>query len=160
MDCHGLHCEVGWAAVIEYIGQPFLRNWMMQRNNFEYTNGLVCLGNRSSKGHILGVVGYDHWTGRSCVMHVVGRPGWLTKMFMWAAFDFPFNQAKCEVIFAKLPAGNKPVVDLTLKLGFKPVCTVPDVYPEGDEVIFGMYRSDCKWLEIKHEQVAKDTAPT
>jgi RimJ/RimL family protein N-acetyltransferase len=136
--------------MIEYVGQPYLRNWMLERNNIEYTSGLICLGNRNSNGQIMGVVGYDNWTGKSCVMHVVGSPGWLTKSFMWAAFDYPFNQAKCDVIFAKIPTANEFVVNLTVKLGFKFVCTVQDVFPDGGETILKMYKHQCKWLEVNH----------
>ena len=131
---------------------------MLERNRVEYTNELICLGNRNSKGYIQGVVGYDYWTGKSCVMHVVGNRSWLTKSFMWAAFDYPFNQAKCEVIFAKIPASNKLVTDLTLKLGFNFVCTIEDVFPDGGEAIFKMYKHQCKWLEINHGWKVKSTA--
>ena len=143
--------------MIEYIGQPYLRSWMLRRMHadsesdlFDHPNGLICLGNRSIKGHLLGVVGYDSWTGKSCTMHMVGDPGWLTKSFMWAAFDYPFNQAKCELVLGRISTGNKPTIDLTLRIGFHMITTVPDVYPDGDEVILGMYKSECKWLEIKH----------
>lgn len=144
--------------MIEYLDQPYLRKWLLDMNNIEYTNGLVCLGNKDSNGYIRGVVAYDHWTGKSCEMHVVGNKYWLSRSFMWAAFDYPFNQAKCEVIFAKISTGKKSVVNLALKLGFNLVCTIPDVFPDGGENILSMYKSQCKWLEIYNDQFAKGTA--
>src|SRR3954469_13457228 len=100
---------------------------MLERNAFEYTNGLVCIGNRSTKGYLMGVVGFDNWTGRSCVMHIVGSGNWITKRFLWAAFDYPFNQAKCEQVLGRISTGNRLAIDLALRCGFSRINTIPDV---------------------------------
>ena len=143
-----------------YTNQLLLRNWMLSRNKYEYTDGLVCLGHSNSKGEIVGVIGYDHWTGKTCEMHVVGKPYWLDKTTLWAAFDYPFNQAKCEQIFGKISTGDKSVIDFAIRVGFRQICTIPGVYPDGDEAVLSMYKTDCKWLEIKHGQKREATTST
>jgi len=131
---------------------------MLERNPYEYTNGLVCIGNRGLRGGLIAVVAYDHWTGKTCEMHIVGKGNWLTKRFLWAAFDYPFNQAKCEYVFGKISTGNKPSLNFALRLGFRWINTIPNVYPDGDEAVLCMSKSECKWLELNHDLKSKDAA--
>jgi hypothetical protein len=132
---------------------------MLERNPFEYTNGLICIGNRGVRGGLSGVVAFDHWTGKSCVIHVVGSGNWITKRFLWAAFDYPFNQAKCEYVFGRVSTGNRAVLNLGLRIGFQWISTIPNVYPDGNEAVLCMSKSECKWLEINHGFKSISTAP-
>ena len=48
----------------------------------------------------------------------------------------------------QLDASNTKSLELAKHLGFKIVATVPDVYVAGDELILGMRREECRFLDI------------
>jgi hypothetical protein len=144
--------------VIAYQDQAELKHWFFARNPIEHTDLFVCLGSRNSAGDLLGVVGYDRWTGASCEMHFVGSPGWLTRRFMWAAFDYPFNQAECNLVLGRISSHDRHAISVACRIGFEHVFTLPDVYTDGHEVVLRMYKSQCKWLEYHHVEEVKAAA--
>ncbi|MGE0677754.1 hypothetical protein [Pseudolabrys sp.] len=100
-------------------------------------------------GQLLGGVIYQNFTGRSIGMHVAGfTPNWINKDLLWVCFDYPFTQLGCELVLGTVPAANTKALDFDLKLGFKEVTRVPDVFPNGDLVIVAMRREECRWLDI------------
>lgn len=97
---------------------------------------------------IMGVVGYDGWTGTACEIHMVGlHPNWINREFIKAAFEYPFKQAGCKVLIGKVPSGNVEALKLDKHLGFTEVCVIPDAHPDGSLHIFTMRQEDCRWLE-------------
>ena len=134
--------------MIETWEQTRLARWLCERIELAPTSHFVVIGNVDPNTHeIRGVVGYDGWNGAACEMHMAGSPGWITRELIWAAFDYPFNQAKCNVVIAKVPSGNTQALDIDRRLGFKTACILDGAHPDGALHILTMQKSDCRWLK-------------
>lgn len=112
------------------------------------------LGLTENGGLIAGVV-YNEYNHVNMNMHVaaIGKR-WLTREFLWACFDYPFNQAGCRRITAFIEDENKEAIRFDEHLGFKYEARMKDAYINGDILLYVMRREDCRWLNIKdrHER--------
>jgi len=113
------------------------------------------LGRLNSQGKLIGVVGYNGFCGRTCMMHTAGEGNWISRTLLWAAFDYPFNQTKCIQVFATVPDDNQRAMKLDCHLGFTQMAYIKDGWTEGVGLsILTMHKSECRWLtklERKHE---------
>jgi RimJ/RimL family protein N-acetyltransferase len=83
-------------------------------------------------------------------MHTAGfATRWATRDFLWALFDYPFNQLGCKKVFGQVPESNKRALEIDLKLGFKVVARIKDVFPDGACLVLALARKDCRWLNYK-----------
>jgi RimJ/RimL family protein N-acetyltransferase len=87
--------------------------------------------------------------GGSVLCHMAGwSPRWMTRELLYVGFDYPFNALRVKTLYATVPADNTRALKINRRWGFKDVVTLPDVYPDGDMVILGMRREDCRFLGI------------
>lgn len=101
------------------------------------------------------VVAYDGFIGKLCQMHVVNLGKKMTpKKLLWAAFDYPFNQAGMDVVMGVVNSKNTEAMRYDSKLGFKEMTRIKGVHDDGgDVVLFRMDKADCKWIkEVRHEK--------
>jgi RimJ/RimL family protein N-acetyltransferase len=109
--------------------------------------------------HCLAVIHDDRVTG-GCIytdynyvsiqMHVA----WFEKHmgdigFLQMAFDYPFNKLMVKKVFGLVAASNEKALAFDHRLGFTTEHIIRDVFPEGDAVVLGMYREDCRWLNLR-----------
>jgi RimJ/RimL family protein N-acetyltransferase len=105
---------------------------------------------REMDGGLAGGVIYSGYTGRSIGLHVAGfRDDWINKEILWTTFDYPFVQLGCEVIFGQVPSDNLRALEFDLKLGFKIVARIEDVFDGADLVVLKMRKSECRFLKMK-----------
>ena len=104
-----------------------------------------------NKNLIAGVV-YDQFKkGARCSMHCAGiGKRWLTKAFLWFAFDFPFNQLGVKVIINNVDSANKDSVKFIEHCGFVEKGRIEDGCGNSDLLIFALHRNNCKWLGALH----------
>lgn len=99
-------------------------------------------------GEVIAGVMYDHYTGASITATIAKAPdAILTREFMWAIFDYPFNQLGCNMIVAYVEEHNHKSVAFLRKAGFQHTAEVPGVYPDGAMHIYTMTKAQCRWLE-------------
>jgi hypothetical protein len=96
---------------------------------------------------IKGAFVYTNYTGTSVDIHAAGEAGWLTKQSLRGFFDFPFVQLKCRRVTAMVHRKNKRARDACERLGFKFEGVCRHWYLNGDGIIYGMTRGDCRWIE-------------
>ena len=105
---------------------------------------------RVHHGVLLGGVTYTGYTGASIGMHVAGfADHWINRDMLWVCFHYPFVQLNANKVIGQVPAHNTTALAFDWKLGFKVEARVPDVFPEGDLLVLGMYRENCNWLKLK-----------
>jgi RimJ/RimL family protein N-acetyltransferase len=105
---------------------------------------------RVKDGALLGGIVYQGYTGASIQMHTAGfAPNWANREFLWAIFDYPFNQLDCRKVFGQVPETNVRALEIDLKLGFKIVAKIDDVFPDGACYVLALAREDCRWLNLK-----------
>lgn len=104
-------------------------------------------------GKVLGGVIFHNYTGAggSVTIHSAGSETipWTTRDFFWVMFDYAFNQMHVKRVYGPVPSNNERALKLDLKLGFKIVTSLPDVFPDADLIMLSMVREDCRWLKVK-----------
>ena len=109
---------------------------------------------RVENGELWGGVTYAGYTGASIHMHSGGfRPNWANRDFLWMIFDYPFNQLGCRKVFGQVPETNQLALEIDLKLGFKIVAKIEDVFPDGACYVLALAREDCRWLKLKPRNI-------
>lgn len=101
-------------------------------------------------GNVLGVILYSNYTGESICMHAASwHPRWVSRDFMWIAFDYPYNQLRVKRIFGHIPENNWPSLRFAQHAGFKPITRIDGVYRGGiAAVVLRQEREDCRYLDI------------
>lgn len=129
----------------ELIGQ-----WVVQRTGGDYVPGLGKTIALVEDDRIIAAVLYDGFNGASIHMHVAAEPGkrWLDRKFLWKCFDYPFRQLGCNLIIGPVAESNLAARKFDEHLGFEIQATLKDAHPDGDLLIYGMYKHQCKWLKL------------
>ena len=106
---------------------------------------------RVRDGRLLGGVMFNHYTRESMQIHVAGfDPHWGTRLMIYLAFDYPFNQLGVKRLFGMVPETNWRAQVINMKLGFKMVARIEGVFRHGDAcVVMRMDREDCRLLGLK-----------
>lgn len=109
---------------------------------------------------LVGAVVYSRWSDWDVNMHMAGEGNWLTRDFLFAAFDYPFNQVGCRRVTGLVEARNFRARRVDEKLGFKLEGRMLHGCPSGDLLVYGMLRENCRWLNIKRNQENGQTRRT
>jgi RimJ/RimL family protein N-acetyltransferase len=104
----------------------------------------------------LGGVIYTEYTGCSIKMHVASfNTRWISRDGLWLVFDYAFNQLGVKKIIGMQRSSNLKAFDFAQHLGFTVETRIRDVFPDGDAVVMGMYRAQCRWLDLKPRNVQR-----
>lgn len=123
--------------------QDELSDWLCTRLGI-FKRKIQCLGYKS-RGIIQAVVGFDHYSGASFMMHV-GVVGPVPPSFLLACFDYAFNVCRCQVLFGLISSTNVKSLKLSTKLGFKVIKEFEGAHPGELLVLMAMERGECRYL--------------
>lgn len=130
------------------VGDEVVR-WVAQRTN-EFGNFGAAVGlGWERDGKLVGGVAYNEFNGRNLCAHIAsdGSGRWLTRHFLWAMFDYPFNQARVARLTGLVGEGNAQARRFDEHLGFKYETRLAGAHPTGDLLVYVMWREDCRWLK-------------
>ena len=147
----------------QIITQPreWIARWVQVKQNLEdpWTHGYTTLGyfDYKKQGLIAAVV-FDRFTKREddcfqdCCLHVAGEGMWATKEFLFAVFDYVFNQLNCVRVTGLVAASNESARRFDEHLGFTNEATISKELPCSDLIVYRMFKQDCRWIkpEVKH----------
>jgi RimJ/RimL family protein N-acetyltransferase len=109
-----------------------------------------CVARYGRDDVLLGGVLFTDYNVASMQLHVASfRPNWLNRELLWHTFDYPFVKLDVRKLILTIPTTNEPSLGLAFGLGFVLECRVTDVFPDGDMLVLGMYRDDCKYLRMR-----------
>ncbi len=95
----------------------------------------------------------DNFIGKTCCMHVViQKPEYLSRSMIKETFGYIFNRCGVELVFGLVDSTNKEAIDFDLRLGFEEMMRVPNGGLDGDLVILGMKKNQCRWI-LKKEKI-------
>lgn len=115
-------------------------------------------GNYSALGLVKGnylVAGviYNNWSEKNVCAHIAAIEGcrWMTPAFLYAMFDYPFNQCSVNRITALVARKNKRARKFTEHLGFKYEGCLEDFFERDDMICYGLVRARCRFIEPKRK---------
>lgn len=120
--------------------------WVAKRTNeFGNFGCAVGIGWQRHGALVAGVV-YSDFNGVNMNMHVAGEGNWLSREFLWAAFDYPFNQAKVKRVTGLVGEGNIAARKFDEHIGFELETTLHRAHPTGDLLVYVMWKHRCRWI--------------
>lgn len=153
MGIHGLGMGEGRRDLI--VSGPDVGFWVARRINGTYNPessqaiGLV-------RDQLVAGVIYENWNHRSITCHIAIE-GRLSKRYIAAIFDYPFNVAMVEKIICPVASSNEASKKLVENMGFRKEAKITDAHPEGDILIYTMTRQKCRFLGVKYGQKLKSS---
>lgn len=98
--------------------------------------------------------GVNVWFGMASEDH-----RWFNRANLWAIFHYPFSQLKVQRLSALIDAGNSRSIRLAEHLGFSREATLVNSAPDGDQHIYRLFASECRWLnDLRWHPVSKREA--
>jgi len=119
---------------------------------FEHGPLTKCLSSLSDDGEILGVVLYNRFTGRDCMIHVASNESrrWISREMLFWTFWVPFEQYGLARITGLVREDNEEALRFDRSLGFVEEGRVRQAFDGGyDGILFGMLREECRFLNMK-----------
>lgn len=126
---------------------------MTRHNRLPWSSDLRVIGQMRPDGTVNAAVGFNGWQDNSVWMHVAFEsPHSLTRQLLRAAFDYPFNQAGKEAVYAQISQDNEECLKLVKKLGYREIVRTVDC------VMFEMKASECRWIKERQDGQRISTA--
>ena len=100
-------------------------------------------------GVIVAGVIYENWNRASIFCHIAIE-GRMTKAYLKAIFDYPFNVCGVEKIIAPVLSGNAKALRLVKNMGFVEEARLR--FSDEDICMMTMNRDQCRFLGAKYEQ--------
>lgn len=128
--------------------------FVAERTGEERYHDYSAIGLERDGALVAGVV-YQLYTGQggSMLMHVASDTSrhWMTPAYMAACFRYPFVQMKCRRVTGLVRADNNAAQRFDEHLGFRREGLIRQGATDGvDMILYGMLRSECRYLEGKH----------
>lgn len=132
---------------------PGVVEWVAKRTN-EYGNFGCAQGiGWAENGDLIAGVAYNEYNGVNCCMHVaaIGKR-WLKRQYLWACFDYPFNQLKVKRVTGLVGEGNLQARKFDEHLGFDLEATFKGAHPTGDLLVYVLWKDKCRWIRPEFAQ--------
>lgn len=120
--------------------------WVCQEPKRKWISGTASAIGKVKNGSPLVAVLYEDFTGTSVTMHIRGDDGWADRGFLWMMFHYPFVQLGCKRITAPISEANKKCIKLVENMGLTLECRLSQATPEGDLLIYRLFKEDCRFL--------------
>lgn len=105
-------------------------------------------------GELIAGVVYDNYNGASICMHVAAIPGrrWMTREYLWFTFYYPFVQLGVKRITGLVPESNMTARKFDEHLGFELEAILRYAHPDGDMLVYRMFKEQCRFLDINRSK--------
>lgn len=121
--------------------------WVQERSGGGgYVTGTASAIGRMKDGNLVGGIYYEEFNGVNVMCHIAGDgKRWLSKLFLWMIFDYPFNQLGAKRMTAPIVHNNVPCINFVEKLGFKQEAILQDAHPDGNILIYRLFENESRW---------------
>ena len=124
--------------------------WVSAKTGGMWTRGRGTAIGRLKDGELVAGVLYEDYTKANIVCHIAGDGGWATRGFLGLIFNYPFDQLVVKRITAPVHSNNEKSILLMTRLGFTLEAVLAQAIPEGDLLIYRMFKSECRFLEDRY----------
>ena len=132
-------------------------NWVVNRTGSALPRSGATVIGLVREGRIVAGVLYEDFTQASIHATIAVDDGVLSKDFVFAIFDYPFNQLAVEKILVYVNTANEASMKLVEHFGFVEEARVKGVFLDGDQVIYSITKDQCKLLKrLNHEQTQEN----
>ena len=120
--------------------------WAQERMpNFVGWNGYYRAIGYERRGKLCGAVVFTNASQTNIMLAIVLEAP-LTRMFLRAIFFYPFLQLGVKRVTSLIDASNAKSRVLAEHAGFKPEGVLREAAGDGDTIVYGMLRRECRWV--------------
>lgn len=123
-------------------------DWVCQRGGGTWDNA-VAIG-LEKDGNLIAGVTYDNYNKANIQAHIAGEGNWANRQFLATIFDYPFNQLNVKRVTLSICTTKKKAIDLAMQMGFIIEAELSQATPDGNLLIFRMFKNECKYLGSKY----------
>lgn len=106
------------------------------------------IGLRKDGKTIAGVI-YENFNGASIFCHIAIE-GRLTKAYLHAIFDYPFNACKVNKIVVPVVSNHIKSIKLVTNMGFTEEARIVNGARDGDIIFLTMTKENCRFLGVRY----------
>ena len=145
IDGHCLPTRLGWHIV----QGAEIGHWVAQKIAGKFfAEGSSAIGLQKDGITIAGVI-YENWNRQSIFCHIAIE-GRMTKAFLKAIFDYPFNVCHCKKIIVPVVSNHAKSIKLVTKMGFTEEARLKDASHDGDIIFLTLARENCRFLGVEN----------
>ncbi len=123
--------------------------WVAEKAHVHWTPICRAIGLMRGGKLVAGIM-YDGFTGASIAMHSrCDNPRAVSREWLFAIFDYPFNQLGCKRVTGLVSTENKVAQATNEHLGWKRETVLKDYFLDGDGIVYVMRKEDCRWLKVR-----------
>jgi len=100
-------------------------------------------------GVIVAGVIYENWNRASIFCHIAIE-GRMTKAYLKAIFDYPFNACNVKKIIVPVVSNHVKSIKLVTNMGFTEEARIVDGSQDGDIIFLTMTRENCRFLGVRY----------
>ena len=117
-----------------------------------YEDTSSAIGLRKDGKTVAGVI-YENWNQASIFCHIAIE-GRLTKTYLRAIFDYPFNVCKVKKIIVPVVSNHVKSIKLVTNMGFTEEARITGGAVDGDIIFLTMTKENCRFLGVRYGQVS------
>jgi RimJ/RimL family protein N-acetyltransferase len=111
----------------------------------DHTVGIGVINNNDVL--VAGVTYYNYRHPKSIEMSIFSNAPWTSKNIIRDLLHYPLVQLNCSRITCIVDIDNKHTLRFLTRLGFVKEGVMRDANPDGDAVIMGLLKTECKWIK-------------
>jgi len=138
------------------IGEDAMVSAFMQRvletpHGFESGRGIAVAEVEPGAERLIAGIWFENYNGANMMMHVAALPNsrWMSKELLWYTFYYPFIECGCKRVTGLVEETNEAAREFDERLGFRLEARLKDAAPNGDLLVYAMFRDECRWLGLR-----------
>lgn len=113
-----------------------------------YSETSSAIGLQKNGQTIAGVI-YENWNKASIFCHIAIE-GRLTKAYLKAIFDYPFNVCKVKKIIVPVVSNHHKSIKLVQNMGFIEEARIAEGAESGDIIFLTLTKDNCRFLGVRY----------
>lgn len=130
----------------------FMSSILHVRDAFVHGRGIGVVDVRPDNScELIAGIWFENYNGANMMMHVAAVPAssWMNKEILWYTFYYPFIECGCKRVTGLVAETNHQARSFDERLGFTLETRLKDAAPDGDLLVYSMFREDCRWLRLR-----------
>jgi RimJ/RimL family protein N-acetyltransferase len=135
-------------------GREHIADWVTDKSGGNLTDYYECVAVADDEGNLKAGVVFDGWTGEggSVFLHSrIDDAKYATRAFYCMVFAYAYMELDVKMCYGIVNSYNEKAKKLNEKLGFTKEHPLRNYFPDGDAILYGLHRDDCRWIRKDHE---------
>ena len=145
IDGHCVPTRLGWHIV----QGAEVGVWVADRIAGEFYSKTSSAIGLEKNGVIVAGVIYENWNRASIFCHIAIEAR-LTKAYLKAIFDYPFNVCNVKKIIVPIVSNHVKSIKLVTNMGFTEEARIVDGSQDGDIIFLTMTKENCRFLGVRY----------